>query len=184
MTQGSPMTTEIDLRIQLEALFVKQTLHELNTAYSRAVDRLDEAAFVALFHVDAIIDSGVLCGEPVYFAREFARWIRRHGRLTSHVITNEWFQIEGANAIGESYVVAIARLRGDPKESDVLTFGRYFDRFEQRDGAWKFVDRRFVLDHSVTLSKSAEPLPESAAPGARHGAFAPDDPIYRFWPKR
>ena len=178
------MPTELDLAIRLEALLAKQALHELNTAYSRSVDRLDEAAFVALFHVDAIVDSGVLRGEPVYFAREFARWIRRHGRVTSHAITNEWFQIDGDRAVGESYVVAIARLRGDPKESDVLTFGRYFDRFERRDGAWKFAERRFVLDHSVTLSTSAEPLPEPTAPSDGRGAFAPDDPIYRFWPKR
>lgn len=178
------MATERDPMGPLETLLAKQALHELNTAYSRSVDRLDEAAFVALFHDDASIDSGVLRGEPVYFAREFARWIRRHGRLTSHAITNEWFLVDGARAIGESYVVAIARLRDEPKESDVLTFGRYFDRFERRDGAWKFSERRFVLDHSVTLSTRAEPLPEPAGPSEGHGAFAPHDPIYRFWPER
>jgi hypothetical protein len=85
-------------------------------------------------------------------------------------------------AIGESYVIAVARLRGATGECDVLTFGRYFDRFERRSGCWRFSERRFVLDHSMTASCNSAPLPEMDVPGDGRGAFAPHDPIYRFWP--
>jgi hypothetical protein len=99
-------------------------------------------------------------------------------------VTNEWFLIDGDRAIGESYVVAVARLRGEMSERDVLTFGRYFDRFERRSGHWKFTERRFVLDHSVTAPETA-PLPETGSPeGGGRGGFAPQDPIYGFWPRR
>jgi hypothetical protein len=173
-----------DLIAEIERLLAKQALHELNTAYSRAVDRLDEPALVDLFHSDAIIDSGVLRGTPAYFAREFALWVRRNARIISHAVTNEWFSIDGPRAIGESYVVALIRLRDDTGESDVLTVGRYFDRFEYRDNRWRFWERRFVLDHSVTLSAGAAPLPDPGPPSDGRGAFAPHDPIYRFWVQR
>jgi hypothetical protein len=173
-----------NLLAQIEGLIAKQELHELCAGYSRAVDRLDEAAFVELCHSDAVIDSGVLRGAPDYFARGFTRWVREHARVISHAVTNEWFLIDGRRAIGESYVIAVSRLRGEPLETDFLTFGRYFDRFEQRDGRWKFSERRFVLDHSVRLASTVEPLAEPAEPGDGRGAFAPHDPIYRFWPQR
>ena len=173
-----------NLHTRIEHLVAKQELHELCVGYSRAVDRLDEAALVELCHSDAVIDSGVLRGAPDYFAREFSRWVRAYARVICHAVTNEWFLIDGLHAIGESYVIALSRLRGEPLESDVLTFGRYFDRFEQRDGRWKFSERRFVLDHSVKLASTAEPLAESAGSGDGRGAFAPHDPIYRFWPQR
>jgi SnoaL-like domain len=173
-----------DLLARIEDLIAKQELHELCAGYSRAVDRLDEAAFVELCHADAVIDSGVLRGAPEYFAREFGRWVREHARVISHAVTNEWFLVEGSHAIGESYVIAVSRLRGEPAETDYLTVGRYFDRFERRDGRWKFSERRFVLDHSVKLGTATEPLAELAKPGDGRGAFAPNDPIYRFWPRR
>jgi hypothetical protein len=169
--------------VDLERLLAKQALHELITAFSRAVDRLDEPALVDIFHPDAIVDSGVIRGAPAYFAREFVQWVRQHARLVFHAVTNEWFQVSGLDAIGESYVVAASRLYGDGSgERDVMTFGRYLDRFQARDGRWKFLERRFVLDHSVIhpsdSSSAGDPANTSTA---SHGAFAPFDPICQFW---
>jgi SnoaL-like domain len=152
------MDTSSHRQSEIEGLLTKQTLHELVAAYSHAVDRLDEAAFLELFHGDAIIDSGVLRGEPLDFMRGFTEWIRVNAIVTSHAVTNEWFRIDGSQAVGESYVTALSRLRGEPADHDVLAVGRYFDRFERRDGKWKFSERRFVLDHTVTLA------PATAAP--------------------
>lgn len=161
-------------------LLSKQSLHELNMGYCRAVDRLDEAAFLALFHDDAMIDSGVVRGAPGPFARRFIEWVRAHARVIVHQITNERFVIDGARARGESSVIAISRLLGAPADSDVLTFGRYLDHFEQRAGAWKFLQRRFVLDHSVAWPCDAA-LPTAGLSVAARGGYAPDDPSYTFW---
>lgn len=177
------MNSSPDVSAEIEVLLAKQALHELIAAYCRAVDRLDEPAFVALFHSDAIIDSGVLRGDPAYFAREFNRWVRLNARVIFHAVTNEWFVIDGVRAIGESYVVALSRVHGDSGERDVLTLGRYFDRFERRNGSWKISERRFVFDHSVTLAEGVAPLPDRDAPSEGRGRFAPHDPIYRFWQK-
>jgi len=166
----------------ISRLLIKQTLHELLTGFSRAVDRLDEPAMVALFHPDARIDSGVIRGAPGYFAAKFVRWVRTNARLLFHAVSNEWFQIDGSRAIGESYVVAVSRIRAESGENDVLTVGRYFDRFECRETVWKFSERRFVLDHSTLLAAGQHALPERESASEGHGRFAPYDPIYRFWP--
>jgi SnoaL-like domain len=169
---------------ELERLLTKQHLHELIAAFSRAADRLDGAAMAALFHPDALIDSGVLRGDPEYFASEFVRWVRANARLLFHAVSNQWFKVDGEQAIGETYVTALARLRGASGESDVLTVGRYLDRFERREHVWKFTERRFVLDHSTVLAANLVPLPERELPEPGRGAFAPHDPVFGFWAGR
>jgi hypothetical protein len=142
------------LQKELEQLLIKQTLHELVARFSRAADRLDAPAMQALFHPDAHIDSGVLQGPPEYFAVEFVRWVGQNARLIFHAVSSELFEIDGTKASGESYMMAISRINATPQSSDadldVLTAGRYLDRFEQRDGRWKFTERRFVLDYSIS----------------------------------
>jgi len=175
------MTSDEALTPRLLSLLARQELHDLNARYCRAVDRLDEQAFMTLFHPDAVIDSGVLRGEPAYFVKEFAKWVRLHARVITHCITNEWFRIEGNRARGESYVIATSRLREDNGERDVLTVGRYLDCFEDRSSGWKFTERRFVLDHSIARNAHERPWPECDTVRNGQGGFAPHDPIYRFW---
>lgn len=167
-------------RQALRRLLDREALHELVVGYCRAVDRLDAPAFVALFHADAVVDSGVLRGPPETFAREFVRWVETQARLVFHTVGNEHFVIDGDRARGECYVTAIARLRGAAGEQDVLTVGRYLDRCERRAGVWKIAERRFVLDHSVVLREGLAALPARAASEVR-GAFGADDPAHAFW---
>ena len=141
----------------LEELLIKQNLHELCVDYTHAVDRCDGAALRDLFCPDGVIDSGALRGNPEFFAREFVNWVHRFAKVTFHAVTNERFHISGSEATGESYVVAVARIRSDSgaghsTERDVLSVGRYLDRFQKREGVWRFLERRFVLDHEVECS--------------------------------
>jgi len=167
---------------RMRELLAKQDLAELCAAYSRAVDRLDEAAFVELFHPDAVIDSGVLRGDPSHFAREFSAWVRARARVIFHALCQHWFVVDGESARGESYVLAVARLiEPEGRERDVLTAGRYLDRFERRKGRWRFLERRFVVDHSVARGRTepALPVPPEGADG--HGCFGAADPVFSFW---
>ena len=49
----------------------------------------------------------------------------------AHTVTNHWIDIDGDNAVGESYVVAFQGTKGDSPQ-DVMTGGRYIDRYERR----------------------------------------------------
>jgi hypothetical protein len=164
----------------LSTFLVKQTLHELNVRYCSAIDRLDEEAFVTLFHHDALIDSGVVRGSPRPFAREFIDWVRGRARVIAHQITNEHFEIAYPSARAECSVIAISRLLGEDQDTDALTFGRYLDHFEEREGSWRFLRRRFVLDHSVAWPSKAA-LPTAGFSPMARGAFGRDDPSYAFW---
>jgi hypothetical protein len=167
---------------RLQALLAKQDLAELNAAYSRAVDRLDEQALVDLFHPDAFVDSGVLHGDPRYFAREFVKWVRTHARVVSHSVCQQWFDVDGDVARGETYVLAVARLKEKGgTERDVLTAGRYLDRYARRDGRWRFLERRFVVDHSVAHGSSAPAATGADTPAEGRGCFGSADPVYRLW---
>jgi len=143
----------------MEELLIKQELQELVVDYSRAVDTCDEAALRALFHPDGVIDSGVLRAEPEQFARSYVKWVARNASVVFHAVTNVRFHVSGREATGECYVLAVSRVRADAAEAhavadaserDVLTAGRYLDRFQAREGVWKFLERRFVPVHAVS----------------------------------
>lgn len=66
---------------------------------------------------------------------------------TMHVVTNVHLEIEetaGRAEARSSWTVLEAAERGVPPT--VVLAGRYLDRFEQVDGAWRFAERRFVRD--------------------------------------
>jgi len=75
---------------RIRDLLAKQELAELCAAYSRAVDRLDEAALVDLFHADAVIDTF-----PLLFRREVP------GRLTTAATGESLAHLNYLRALGE-----------------------------------------------------------------------------------
>jgi len=158
----------------LEQLVSKQALSELVAAYSRAADRCDEDALAALFHPGSEIDSGVIRAEARQFAHEFVAWVREHSAGLSHAVCSSWFELRGDAAVGETYVVALCRFVEKHGGGQALTFGRYLDRFERRDGRWKFSERRFVVDGDGRL-------PVDASSSSRSNRFKPHDPIYALW---
>jgi hypothetical protein len=156
-----------EMPMTVEELLIKQVLQELVVDYSRAVDTCDEAALCALFHQDGVIDSGMLRAEPEQFAQFYVKWVRRKASVTFHAVTNVRFRVSGREATGECYVLAVSRVRADAAEAhatteaterDVLTAGRYLDRFQERDGTWKFLERQFVPVHAVSWVSDGDEL--------------------------
>ncbi len=169
----------------LERLLVKQRLSELVAAYSRAADRADEQLLASLFHPGAVCDSGVIRAESQEFARKFVAWTHEYAAVLSHSACSSWFEVDGHEAVGETYVLAMCRLNERHGGGQSLVAGRYLDRFERRDGEWKFVSRRFVVDceqppPDASAVQSEAMQPEAEATQLR-GGFKPADPIYLFW---
>ena len=65
---------------------------------------------------------------------------------TKHVTTNLAINVdeEAGTATARSYFTALQALPDLPLQTIVA--GRYHDRFERRDGEWRFVDRRVRTD--------------------------------------
>jgi 3-phenylpropionate/cinnamic acid dioxygenase small subunit len=58
---------------------------------------------------------------------------------TRHLITNVDIQVEGDGATATSYATVLQQTEVLPLQP--IASGRYVDRFERVDGAWRFADR-------------------------------------------
>jgi ketosteroid isomerase-like protein len=68
--------------------------------------------------------------------------VREDGRsTTTHEITNIMIDVdeEMGTAVGRAYWTLYQTVPGTPRVA--ILSGRYFDRFERRDGQWRFTER-------------------------------------------
>jgi 3-phenylpropionate/cinnamic acid dioxygenase small subunit len=65
---------------------------------------------------------------------------------TQHVTTNVAIEVDGqaSTAVSRSYVTVLQALPDLPLQP--IAGGRYHDRFERREGQWRFVERRVHIN--------------------------------------
>ncbi|MES2246438.1 MAG: nuclear transport factor 2 family protein [Pseudomonadota bacterium] len=158
----------------LQRLLAHREIQDLAIRYCRAIDRHDWAAMRALYHADATDDHGSLFQGP---ASEYIDWLPSMAQkmhATFHQVGNHLIAWRGDRAEGEVYVVACHLKTGaDGQEEQVITGGRYLDRYTRRDGAWKFQSRKAVMDwNEVQPSLRRWPLT---------GARGQQDPAWDFF---
>ena len=169
------------------AALAKQDIHDLIMAQARATDRRDENSLKSLWHAGATVDVG---GFFTGGANEYCEFVLQGTvdlKRMYHSVANEWSRVEGDSAVAESYVIAFTTAREEADEAstdmDELIGGRYLDRFERRDGTWKFTHRSYVMDWTMrqpSTDQSDEPDSMYASLRTRGTAF-PKDPVYALW---
>ena len=162
---------------RLERLADRQDILDCETRFSRGLDRFDRAIFLSAFHADATIAAGSFVGGPVELY-EWASAMHDAGQeATHHALLNHSCEIDGATAHAETYYLFAARNRD---ASNWIAGGRYIDRLEKRDGAWRIAMRTNVIEWSGVLPTMPLPFGDVAD---IHGNGAPtrgkDDPSYR-----
>lgn len=163
--------------LELHNLLARQQLHDLVCAYSRAVDRLDYALMASVWAPDATVDVGVFTGPADAYSHVITQPNPALVRC-SHMITNEWFVVDGNEARGECYVTAATTVNMEGVESHMLVGGRYLDRFVCSDGRWKIQRRLFVQDWSRLQDIHPEAEAAFSDRFSLHGARSPIDPSY------
>ncbi|MEV8563150.1 nuclear transport factor 2 family protein [Streptomyces sp. NPDC051917] len=80
---------------------------------------------------------------------------------TQHVVTNVAIEVDeqAGTAVSRSYVTVLQALPDLPLQP--VAGGRYHDRFERRDGQWRFVERRVRINLVGNVSRH---LRQAAAP--------------------
>ena len=180
-------------------LLAKQKITEVIHRYARALDRLDESMLRSVFHPgsrhrhffegpssDPSLPSRP--GEPGDFVA-FAMDVLRTHSATHHQLGNVLIELTRADsATAETYFTAHQRMRplGDPLASpsafdtpmDYFVGGRYLDRFERRDGAWRIVERIGMTDWA-RIDAPASAI-AGAIPPDTIGRQGRDDMVYRF----
>lgn len=180
-TEVKAMSGSTQLERDVDLALSRQALHELTMAYCRGADRADEALLASVFHDDATVVAGAFNGKAPQFARDVTKQIRENLKRVFHSVANEWFQIAGDRAVGESYAIAVATVTVDGKDMDAITGGRYLDRFERRGGTWKIAERVFVQDWNINQASSAS-FDDAFYGGLKlRGCYGASDPVYAFW---
>lgn len=172
---------------RLQSLLDKQDIVELVYRMARAVDRCDAALMESLFHPDATDDHGMFQGT----AKAFVPWVMEvlaSMKATQHLIGNVLIELDGDRASAETYFVAhhviaadqggifLAAKAGEPDQF-MVAGGRYLDRFEKRDGAWKFSHRHAIYDWNAE-GPSTDKWDRDALQGWIFGQRGRDDASY------
>lgn len=152
---------DVDRDPAIQELLDKQEIHEVLMRYCRGVDRRDLDLLLSAFHPDALDEHGIFDGNAHEFARMAVDMLEQF-TATSHMIVNEYAQIDGDSAHVESYVLACHRSERDGERIDMTMGARYVDRFERRDGHWKISHRAVLHDWNREEVVRAE-WPEAAS---------------------
>ncbi|WP_156680966.1 nuclear transport factor 2 family protein [Sphingomonas profundi] len=174
---GQDMTT--GTAPDIARLDARAALYDLLMAYCRGVDRADAATLASVFHDDATMNAGMFNGPTRDFVPMIGDVVRGF-KSSFHSVANHWFEIDGDDAVGESYVIAHVLATIDGEDREMLTGGRYLDRFQKRDGAWKIAARVFVADWN-TNQPSTSRMDGMYADLDTRGGLYPNDPVYPFW---
>lgn len=168
----------------LQALLDKQAILDLLHAYCQASDRRDLEKLRSLYHGDAIDDHGAFFKGLASEFIEQLPTIQAPMRILHHNLTtiNIVLDNDGADdctyAEGEVYVLAFHQIDTDDGPMDLLIGGRYFDKYEKRDGQWKFSYKAVVADWATTDTPSRVVLDHPILAGSHFGKPGRDDPSY------
>lgn len=140
------MTIET-LSARLEALESRAAIESLISGYANAFDLMDPELLRSLWHDDAVLDlPGFGAGAN---PEEILAMAQRNWRRMPHMhhwMSNPMLRIDGDTATA---TVAADCLFHDVEQGPVQVSGLYHDRFERRQGEWRFTSRRFEL-HFLT----------------------------------
>ena len=166
----------------------KLAIRDALQRYCRGLDRRDLEMALSAFHDDAQVRHGLFAGS----GHDWVRFVLskpivdRIGigdedpaldvvESQQHHLTNQLIELQGLLAYSETYYVEYTMcLRGGER---YLTSagGRYVERYECRDGAWKIIERDAVRDwDSVSPILARFPRWEDSPQGTRDRS----DPSY------
>jgi ketosteroid isomerase-like protein len=139
---------------RLQELCDRQDILDCVHRYCRAVDRADREQIISVYHPDAIDDHGVFVGNRESFADWAIAYHAEFQHATHHIVTNHTCELEGDTAHTETYWLFSGVNKQGPA---MLSFGRYVDRFERRNGRWAIAARACLIEWIAGLTEW--PLP-------------------------
>jgi hypothetical protein len=168
---------------RLNELLDRQDIHDCLLRFCRGMDRFDRELYLTAFWDDATIAAGPYVGD-VPGCWDWAKPMHEAGQvLTQHLLLNHHVDIDGDQAHSECYYQFVARNHPWEEgggETVILAGGRYIDRLEKREGAWKIALRTNIIEWSCL--QPSLPLPFGDVPDiGENGLSARDgsDPSYQ-----
>jgi len=116
----------------------RQEIIDCMLRYTRGADRHDKELMKSAYHADAWDDHGVAEGNPEDFCAWAIGWHGENQLKHQHIISNQTIELDGDTAHCETYYLFWGENRQGPPQ---ISFGRYVDRFEKREGKWAIAYR-------------------------------------------
>ena len=167
---------------RLQELLDRQDIHDCLLRFCRGMDRFDRDVYLSAFWDDAAMAAGPYVGD-VPGCWDWAKPMHEAGQvLTHHVLLNHHVEIDGETAHSECYYQFVARNHPWEEggvETVMLAGGRYIDRLERRDGAWRIALRTNIIEWSCLQPSLPPPFSDVPDIGL-NGVSARDrsDPSY------
>jgi hypothetical protein len=156
-----------ELRREVGYLLDRQAILDCIASHARGHDRHDADLITAAYHDDGHDEHGTVVNRGT----DYAAWINPVHAAGSqnhlHNITTHTVEIDGDTAHAESYVL-VTLLNHDGATARFIN-GRYIDRLEKRDGAWRIVVRRSTVEVMISADASALAHPAFAEQGYPKG---------------
>ncbi len=167
--------------MSLEMLQAKDAIRDLVLRYCRAIDRRDYAALPALYHDDATDDhSPMYCGSAAGYL-EWLPSMLETMTVTSHMVQNHLIAVEGDRAEGEVVMISYHLTKDESgQDVEIIIGGRYLDRYERRDGIWRFAHRKIVMDWNQIQPSTCQ-WDSPLVAGTPVGARCSEDPARSFF---
>ncbi|MET3961078.1 hypothetical protein ABIE44_001012 [Marmoricola sp. OAE513] len=155
----------------------KREIHETVLRYCRAVDRLDYAGIRAVYADDGVDHHTGFSGT----ADEFVAWLEKglpHLDGTMHLVGNHLSEVDGDQAVAETYGTAVHW--GTPADLPAINFTsgfRYVDHFVRTPAGWRirerFAVREWTRNDAGRITAPTGDGPENGLRGRRDA----DDPF-------
>jgi hypothetical protein len=166
---------------EVQEMLDEYALRKLVHGYSRAVDRGDLETLRNLYHPDGEDSHGSFSSGSVdTFLRTLAE-TRPYIRSMQHHITTTNFAIRGDVAEGEIYSLATHSFAVGDHETEVVVGGRYLDKYEKRDGTWKFMTRCIVTDWAHINDPAEVDVSHPITRDTPQGHPGSEDPSHAFF---
>lgn len=168
---------ELD-RLRRDVWYLKDRTEILDciARHARGHDRHDAELITSAYHDDGVDEHG----HAVNPGPQYAAWANAQHAASSashlHNVTTHLCEIDGDVAHCESYVMVV--LLSPDATSTTIMNGRYLDRLERRDGAWRIAVRRSTVDAVVTGDASMLSHPFFGQQGYPRGTHDRRDPSY------
>lgn len=161
---------------RLQELIDHHEIRKVLALYCHACDRADAAMMTACYTGDdSWDDHGTVKATGPEYVRVMADKIVTRTEAMSHILGQSLINVEGDSATAETFFVGFFKLPGDGDQSARMNqlVGRFVDRLERIDGAWKIRHRTCVRDTSMTTAVTRD---EYAAFGFAAGTRDESDP--------
>lgn len=185
LTPPTPRSTPVsDASSDLDRLLSKQAIAEVLYRRARAGDRGDAELAHTCYHPGATERHGLFDGTAAEFIDVVSFTKPKPGspiKGMMHLITNVLCDFDSDDAaFVESYHVAYCQMTDG---TDATIGGRYFDKFERRDGKWAIVHRDVIFDWSRVEPETEKFWDRHPAKPFLFGHRGENDPLYGYVPR-